>query len=1082
MTTLTSDYNRLYDFELQLFVQSFCTEVLCDVDNDRKKESGTDDDGANHEVGGATAQSEKGRESKPSSRATLSKVVIESDGDDDAIESEKQPVALLPQSPSGRSNTTTGGSKRQITLSSPSSRRLSSPLQFGSRMETTNNSPSVSTPSHTSILHDAIQQLTQASTSVLDEDVGEHTTNASKIQFYLEHLGPLFASALHAKAFLQQSFVLEQREEAARKDLQRRSIKWWSACRQMAASLLHNAAREQHDARMRLGHREVVERHDIEQQEEIGRGVLHFILQTNLFGVQYARGWFEAVEHVTMDESQQRGALMSQEIAIRAHFIVAWRVAASQPYLLDEIEFAFRQCAWGDEESVGDHLDDSTMNGTLTPHRKIMMQTAAGEKTFLSNLSAILSPHHTSRPLTRAASSRPRHRPSRVDSIRTMHQVSQSMQREAREQELLEQSHIRASNVRQISSKLEVRVTHTRATEIANKRLRVLKSIDVSRQRREVLRTEREELFRTMREESRIERFAYEREGYESRHPEAVDAYKKLLIDAAEQNKIVTAESSSGRPPTPDYNGSASQALPAARSHGGRPSSSSMSSITELRRDVPCLPKHLLQPIHKKILHQTRPNSSMSQRSHVFKGLPAPRVELKRSSSANPYSSGEGFHAVRHRSDESPGDGIASSKDDASTLPLRDNNSASTNTRQPRSRTPPLEAPERTLLERCERLFDLMRTRPYQYGNPPPVLYAEDGSDATSGRNLFGDDVELHLLSNVERILRWNMRAQQALRNHQYQVAEGHLLNAVSALHNAEKERRRATRRKSQQKHSTTHLSDDGSGGEKEDVLSHSVRASSPPAGQIADPLMCVFGSLSLQNLKMLTFTNRSFLYRAMGKYRDALQDLLSVMKVEEQLQKEYDLYAEELRAEREKNSSNAHHSPPSEKRAQRQRAMVSIVGDAAEKSPEEGAVRKLIYEANLTVNPDTLLNVAALLLHVNNQRESLSYARRAIAMLSDLAAEDIHRLEGGAGGDSAAPVVLRTRSLFVSGVSALHNVAMAQSAVETTTPQEMEKRKVGKATHAAALRLGRLVLGNDHAVVHRVEEHARTIAQLLAQ
>jgi tetratricopeptide (TPR) repeat protein len=460
-----------------------------------------------------------------------------------------------------------------------------------------------------------------------------------------------------------------------------------------------------------------------------------------------------------------------------------------------------------------------------------------------------------------------------------------------------------------------------------------------------------------------------------------------------------------------------------------------------------------------------------------------------------------------------------------------------------RSSTPPLDPTESALLHECEALFRNMKQRSYHYAPPAPLLYTADGADALQSRNLMGDDVEVHLLTPLERIVRWNLRAQLAFRNEQYGAAEIHLKNALTALHNAEKDRRRAARRRGRRSSQGGHTSDGGSDGGGGFGTEESTAAFEPstsgggfhsnapatnqnPHGvpSTAESWTSGYGNLSLQNVKMLTYTTKAFLERTLGRYRDALQDLQTVLKVQEQQQEDMAMHARQHQKAAEASGQSGG--------VGRRSVMIVSPRDDSEKQLYEH-----MEEYHCGVQPDTLVNISALLLQVGNRPESLNFGRRAVEMLTSFAAAENQRMysrstsptaaSGGAYQQrladearrrpqvlppaAASPrpnpaadasddpaletppvsarlregdgVLLRHRQLFIDAVAALHNVAMTQSSEQVAADVEgMARRRVGKSSHAAALRLGRTVLGNDHAVVVRVESSARQVAQLLAQ
>lgn len=478
------------------------------------------------------------------------------------------------------------------------------------------------------------------------------------------------------------------------------------------------------------------------------------------------------------------------------------------------------------------------------------------------------------------------------------------------------------------------------------------------------------------------------------------------------------------------------------------------------------------------------------------------------------------------------------------------------------------------LLPREKQLYDalvsvrqLMQQIPYRFAQSTPIVLNEDGGDATQGRNLLGDDVEVFLLSPPERVLRWNLKAQQAMRLQEWEEAEKQISNAVATLQTLDKESRRMRRRSSaaslhpqQQQQPESRVpaatgNDQVASGnaapstsvDRQQEEGHDAPAGTPmkrsAAVTVEEPaaaavpsihrkgstapsaashfLLTPNGALTLQRLKILTFTQRAQLNRMHGRLKDALLDLETVLATEEALLGDG-------------NPTTSNHNSTASGANSKSDARGRHNGSDTKTLPQ--TKQQPSSGARGGDHASTLLNVAALLLQRGTSADSLRFARRAGAVLlsalrdneqafaegsssnsrrsppqsSSVAASPTassptaaasgfpsaqHQNSSSAadasprdasassppphqqGGGNHHEVLLHHGTVLQDCVSYYHNVAMALAAL----PKEHKERSAAKATHQAALRLSEWMLGADHALTVRVREYAPVIAQMLA-
>lgn len=128
-----------------------------------------------------------------------------------------------------------------------------------------------------------------------------------------------------------------------------------------------------------------------------------------------------------------------------------------------------------------------------------------------------------------------------------------------------------------------------------------------------------------------------------------------------------------------------------------------------------------------------------------------------------------------------------------------------------------------------------------------------------------------------------------------------------------------------------------------------------------------------------------------------------------------------------------------------------------------------------------SLLNTAAILTQMEEAEAALQYCRRATELLLDAAAEDLKTiLVASQQATQPASVTLRHPGLIEHGIKALHNTAIAQSIRRDAIGIGSIERHSARATHRAALKLSRTVLGVTHPVTTAIEQSAATVARSL--
>lgn len=1015
------NYDRRYDFELQLFIQTFCRDII------------------EHSVDAADDGDFNGSHKKGHSPNEMRSADASAAGNAAAIRPPRSGDVRFIAVDAQHDDVVSSGAPSPSSAATPV---LSvSPRSIRRSMTTRSPSPCE---------NEDLWNLSAVANALTHENLSEveRSHQTVLIEQWAHVAGPFFEQPLHAKAFLREVHILAQREEAARYGFRKDVLRWWHELHAVAAPL-HSWAQRLREEQLRLQHREACLRDELEDQEDVGRAVLRYVQSVAVRGAEWTKTVFLQGEDIAQAERLHRHQLQSQEIKYRAHFNAAQRLLPSLP------------------PAKAHHVVE-TLFALLHPAHSAAALPRRGDSDGEDGTS-----------LRRLSSSRIR-TPLKAnpEAVRITPEPL-AVKSHARMISLLNQSYERASRVRATSAELDEKTVLHKAADISERRIAAAIAKETSRRRRDEQQASLEAHFAKLRQTSRVEKLAYEWLGHEKRHPEVEPLHRSLLTGSEEHRRAVSALSGVfGRSSTPgDAEFDTTRTFPPRTASAQQCRPSSRSSLL----DVSYLPKHQLPPAEKKIL---RTHSASLRSAHPLK---------------RPVFSSPSVSKLT----------IVSRQESVTALSGAIDLTTSSGSSAKRSPTPPLHPMEADLVRLCEALRALMKQSPFHYAAPAPVLYTVDGSDAIQGRNLLGDDVELHLLSPLERIMRWNVRAQQALRNEQYSVAEAHLKNAMTALHNCEKDRRRAVRRRSRQgSHDfSTPLADvdddtpaspeaaaepntaapaDPADSQRASPAAASPLPARPAALQTADSLTSGFGFLSLQNVKVLTYTNRSFLHRALGRYRDALQDIQTVLRVQEAQDVDIEAYRRTL--------GSLTISP--ESTPQPTRRGVRVVSP---RSIEDNQMGKHLAEHHYGVQPDILINISALLLHVDNYAESLLYGRRAVAMLQKQCEEELTTMERRSkardpGEHAESPTSrapdgavirgtqLAHRHLFAHSVAALHNIAMTQSSQRTQSATETDARRVGKASHAAALRLGRLVLGNDHALVVRVEEHSSVIAQLLAQ
>lgn len=1030
------DYDRQYEFHLQLFVRSFCTSVV--------------DDASAHMPDGPTTD-----------RLDTTAPPLHQHKDVTFID-----AALADE---------------QLSSGAPTPASVTSPISCRGGKMAAAPRPTQRQDVHRHPLDIARVHLQELGEALLDGHAAsstselanryQHDTVHEWIDYHRERGPPKFADAFTARAYLQEVHILGCREEQFRQRWRADVGEWWSGLHRAVAPL-HQRARGEATERQNVAYSEWTFRREVEDEHSLGLAVIRYLSLSMLYGPDVSQQWFEACADVSNEECIMRRRVVRAELSTRAQITAAMRLLRSHPPdRAWELVVVAQQVHMGEQH---------------------MSETTAGEASWDAGAA--------SRDYSNTASRYRVPAPSRGTSVRTFPEVTPAMKAQARKMNMMEERTKRSESIRAFSSALHERLAKTRAEALAGRSIAVSAVKERNLRHREELRRCREADVLLMREQCRMEKLVVERQAFESKHPEFADQYRSFLIHplgGSERQGWHGEEKAALRRPS-----SAAATVRPASAH----SKTNAELANEMLKDVPCLPKHKLTRAQKEVLDMSsrlrRPasGSNAMRRTAVRTSLP-PRpfsAALHNVSSIASDDDGHVQHALEGSTSMTFGRPFGTIADFGAPPPSHGS--------KQRSTTPPLDAPEQALLAQCEDLFRSMKRRSYHYAPPAPVLYTVDGLDAMQGRNLMGDDVEVHLLTPLERIVRWNLRAQLAFRNEQYAVAEVHLKNALTALHNAEKDRRRASRRRGRRSSHAGEGSDsfsheESNGGfegptEGVSVAPSASTAFSPASNAHAvpstpDSWTAGYGNLSLQNVKVLTYSTKAFLSRALGRYRDALQDLQSVLKVQEQQEEEM--------------ASHANTKLKLEGGGGTRRSVLIV-------SPrDDGEAQRFEHmrEHHCGVQPDTLVSISALLLQVGNRQESLSYARRAVEMLTKFAAEENLRMSSQASGggrqaaqdaddvdpatdatppESARPregegVLLRHRQLFVDSVAALHNVAMTQSSEHVGADAEaMGRRRVGKSSHAAALRLGRTVLGCDHAVVVRVESSARQVAQLLAQ
>lgn len=1142
--TSSTFYHATYDFELQLYVQSFCDDIVHDVLAGRLQTSM--DDNCSHKPLQATMSAVHPSHDH-NSHTNVAASSDESDSDSDYADGEGDETAE--SGPVGDEEASHSLHPLNVDTSAPPSGRwhdLSATREGGARF---GDGPQGDSGGWETEVADTIAQMLDdwasngllglvgqeaafslvASGVAICSDGGRYhqnpsdstaahshkaqTTNRSQsyimdadrrlqlLQRWSHVPGPFFTDVRDAKAFLQLSFNVSVREEAARHALLRSVQRWWKDLRRLAAPL-HAAASSQHHDGLRLQHREAAARVELDQEESIGRTVIRFMLSALLNGSDLTKRVFLMCGDLAEEERHQRTAMISQELHIRAQLTAAHRTLALirgnasqiQRQVAAQLLAVAMQAAYPATYRYSPAASGPTVKTSITTTSG---GSARRRSTARSFADTIATADHAPEMRT-------------FDPTVSIHVKSLERSRMLREARAA-----RADVIRGVSQALAQRIAATKAHHTLSRRRDAEAMRVASRLRREELFVASEARFAKLREESRIETLACERQSYEIRHPEHAETFLSLLVGSRQHRDAIAAvESGVHQPHTVDpalgleisrisagganssiaassvwnHNHHQTQQSPVVdtssvshdrhhHAHHGDVSSirrplststrphTSTSHVSDLWASVPCIPKHQLQPEDRRALRRVR--EAVATASILRQGSASSVLQRKKSedAAARVFRGTTGAAATQwHRKDDS-----INPKQFASTEPATSsasNLTVSSGATKPRvvrrSRTPPLEDMERLLVESCSALRDAMLQTPYQYVAPLPILYASDGTDSTAGRNILADDMELHGLTPLERMLRWNVRAQQAMRLGQLVVAEGHLTNAMTALVNAEKMRRRASRRRN---------STEGSNGSEDPPRT----ADEGGAGRsAADSLLSGFGQLSLQNIKILTYTTRSFLLRHQRRFRDALQDLQTVLSVQE-------AQAVELQRYRAAQQHADQLSRPDTGGVGRRATGVRVVSP---RSDEDNAVAQHMLQNNaFGVLPDTLLNISALLLQLNSVSESLLYARRAVTMLTDQCESEMKELKRGGDGGGSPQRLLKHRNVFQQAVAALHNVAMAQGAQETTTNgSHSDARQVAKATLAAAMRLAHEQLGADHALTVKVEAAASVTAQMLSQ
>ncbi|CUG91390.1 Hypothetical protein, putative [Bodo saltans] len=1201
------DYDRQYEFQLQLFVRSFCTSIVDDAAQHQHHAPPHHTVSPSHHAAVGVNQHD-GMSSSGRREVSFINAAIEGDELSSGSPTPASTVSPTSFQASGRG----GGGRRGQHISPSNHRRDMHHTSGGGARHSVTPPPLEHYTSHphhpldvtisqlravgrdlldlhsSAHLHPRAAAAGSSSSAHLsdpdDDDDADDMYGVSNdmnglVEFFKQCGPPKFSDVFSARAYLQQAHILCEREDQRRQRfISDVSSQWWMLLHRAAAPL-HQLARAEWSSRQQVAHRETTMRAEVQEEYDLGCAVIRFLSLTVLHGAEFSQQLFEHCEDMSHNERTWRTRLVREELSSRAQITAAMRLLRSHP-----ADRAWELVAVAQQVLEG--RDDDTNNNRWADRTT----SAMGVGTTMSNSS---QQHRSATGDFSMTKSRYRvEAASRGTSVKTFPEVTPAMKALARKSNLLEESGKRSDRIRAFSAALHERLAKTKAEELAARSIAVAATKERNARHHQELLRAREADVVHMREQCRLEKLVVERQAYESRNPEVAHEYRSFLLnpDAAasrqgwhrEDKAYATHNASNNHRRSTMMGGGLQRTTSNMSSYSPQNNNNTnynnatqttsvlthVDQANAMLKSVPYIPKHQLSRTHKSILEESnrvrRPASGSTAMRKAFGGGGGAQLQQRPySATLHHLSSIAGDHDDNDMNATSGGASIGLFRRSSSrpSTAFADFAAPSPSKHHPvpqqRSSTPPLDPVESALLQECEGLFRNMKQRSYHYAPPAPLLYTADGVDALQSRNLMGDDVEVHLLTPLERIVRWNLRAQLAFRNEQYGAAEIHLKNALTALHNAEKDRRRAARRRGRRSSQQGHTSDsDGGGGGGSFGVEESTGVFEPstsgggftqsnnntngPAGNqnphavpsTAESWTTGYGNLSLQNVKMLTYTTKAFLERTLGRYRDALQDLQTVLKVQEQQQEDMAMHARQHQK-----AAEAAGGPT----AGGGRRSVMIV------SPRDDSEKQLyehMEEYHCGVQPDTLVNISALLLQVGNRPESLNFGRRAVEMLTSFAAAENQRMHssstspshagggGATGGGSyqqrlvddmarrklqvlapsaASPrlssptdasddpaletppvsarlregdgVLLRHRQLFIDAVAALHNVAMTQSSEQVAGDVDgMARRRVGKASHAAALRLGRTVLGNDHAVVVRVESSARQVAQLLAQ
>ena len=442
----------------------------------------------------------------------------------------------------------------------------------------------------------------------------------------------------------------------------------------------------------------------------------------------------------------------------------------------------------------------------------------------------------SSLPLDADSSARP---PSRIfelsrphTAISTMHSVDVRQLSAARIADQLSSSFDRARYIRGESEALQDLYAIQQKKRIAASIAKIDRARVASAARKLQVAEARSSRLEEIRTASRLETFACEREAYEGRHPQAASAVERHLLHRG--GTLSNSCNECDHDATSVKTTSACWGISRSQQKPG-------SSATS-----PGFKARLYSSMHcAAATYKVLTNHDASSRETIV---------VKRSSSAKPRNR----QLLQQQQSNNGRDSVSPPPRGRSASEfLRVSSSSGVRTSQKEVLMQPEEEAVREISALHEKMLELKGKGvdvPVQ-ADEPPIASSSDEPPVKSEADLLRDDVTAESLSQLERILRWNLRAQMAVRRGDVASAQRYVDSAFSSIKLINQERRR----------------------------SRAARMSlvNELGPHPEDPKKVMEG-ISIRNLTMLTYSTAATVSRHTGRLKDALTSLSTVLSLEE--------------------------------------------------------------------------------------------------------------------------------------------------------------------------------------------------------